>query len=88
MKIRLELFNLITGFLLVITGLLNLYRGQFDIAAGWIIFGSMYLIMGNYMLNQESNSLLVKLTNKSRVIFSWVGLIASFLLLLYFLLYI
>ncbi len=85
MKIRFELFNLITGFLLLITGLLNLYRGQFDVAFGWIIFGSMYLVMGNYPLNREPDSLLEKITNKSRVIFSWIGLIASFLLLLYYL---
>ena len=85
MKIRLELLNLITGFLLVISGLLNLYRGQFDIAAGWIIFGSMYLVMDNYLSNQNIISLLDRITSVLRVIFGWVGLIGSFLLLLYYL---
>jgi len=85
MKIKLELLNLITGVLLIISGLLNLFGGQFDIAAGWIIFGSMYLVMDNYLPNPNITSLLDKITSKSRVFFGWVGLIASFLLLLYYL---
>ena len=85
MKIRLELLNLITGFLLVISGLFNLYRGQFEIAAGWIIFGAMYLVMDNYSPHQNTSSLLDKIMNKSRVFFGWVGLIASLLLFLYYL---
>jgi len=84
MKTRLELLNLITGILLVISGLLNLFRGQFEIAAGWIIFGSMYLVMDNYLPNQSNSSLLNRTTNVSRIIFGWVGLIVSFLLLLYY----
>ena len=85
MKIRPELLSLITGALLVITGLLNLYRGQFVIAAGWIIFGSMYLVMNNYSLNPGMGSFLDKITNKLRIVFGWVGLVTSFLLLLYYL---
>lgn len=86
MKIRPELFNLATGFLLVISGMVTLYKGQFEIATGWVIFGSMYLVMGSYTRIQE-NSLLDNITNKSRAIFRWVGLIGSFILLLYSLLY-
>ena len=84
MKIRLELLNLITGFLLMISGLLNLYRGQLDIAAGWIIFSSMYLVMDNYLSSQNVSSFLDRITSVSRLIFGWVGLIASFLLILFY----
>ena len=85
MKIRLEWLNSITGALLIISGLLNLFRGQLDIAAGWIIFGSMYLVMDNYSPNPSTTSLPDKIRNKSRIVFGWVGLIVSFLLFLYYL---
>jgi hypothetical protein len=83
--VRTEALNLITGLLLVISGLINLSTGNFEMGMNWIIFGAMYLIMDDYMQNPNYRTLLEKTTDLSRIIFSWVGFIASIVLLFYYL---
>ncbi len=69
----------------MISGLLNLFWGQFEIAAGWIIFGSMYLVMEDYAPIPSSASHAKKQKRVLRITFGWVGVVFSFLLLLYYL---
>jgi len=82
-KVKLELLNLLTGFILVVVGTLNLYAKQYPTAASWIIFGSMYLVMDKYTSDPHTDTLLDRITQRTRVIFSWVGFIGSILLFIY-----
>ncbi len=75
--IRTELLNFLTGLLLVAAGALNLIYYHFEIGMNWIIFGSMYLVTDDYMQNKALGTLLEKVTDASRQIFSWVGFIGS-----------
>ena len=86
MKIKTEFLNFLTGVFIEISGVLNLLYGDFEMAMNWIIFGAMYLVMGDYLQNPQLNSWLEKLTDASRNIFSWVGLAGSIVLLRYYLL--
>ena len=84
MKIRTELLNFITGIVVTFCGILNIFYGDFVIAMNWIIFGAMYLVMGDYLQNQVTNTSLEKVTDLSRRIFSWVGLGGSVVLTFYY----
>ena len=82
-KIKLELLNLLTGFTLLVVGILDFFDQQYFRAASWIIFGSMYLVMDSYKENPVATTRLQKITQYTRPIFGWVGLIGSILLLIY-----
>lgn len=82
--IRTELLNLITGLLLVFCGALNVANGVFEMGMNWIVFGSMYLVMDDYLQNRSLATLLERMTDASRHIFSWVGLIGSVILTAYY----
>ena len=86
MKVRTEFLNFLTGIFIEISGILNLGYGSFEMAMNWIIFGAMYLVMDDYLQNPRLDSVLEKLTDKSRQIFSWVGLAGSIVLLGYYVL--
>lgn len=73
-----------TGILLVASGVLNLVYHHFELGMNWIIFGSMYLVMDDYLQNKNLNTRLEKVTDNSRQIFSWVGLIGSIVILAYY----
>ncbi len=77
MNIRTELLNFFTGLILVLCGLLNLWYGRFEMGMNWIVFGSMYLVMGDYLQNEKLNTILEYLTDIGRQVFSWVGLLGS-----------
>ncbi|TSC81816.1 MAG: hypothetical protein G01um101420_820 [Parcubacteria group bacterium Gr01-1014_20] len=80
-----EIINFVTGLLLMISGLIELYGGNHISALSWIIFGSMYLIMDNYHPQSDNPIFFEKLTEITRKIFSWVGFLGSILLLTLFL---
>lgn len=84
MAIKTELLNLLTGLLLVASGVLNLIYADFATGMSWIIFGSMYLIMDDYLQNKSLATTLEKLTEASRHIFSWVGLAGSLVVTAYY----
>jgi len=84
MKVRTELLNFLTGVLLEISGVLNIWQGNFEMGMNWIIFGAMYLVMGDYVQNERLNTWLEKLTDASRQIFSLVGLFGSIILFRYY----
>lgn len=84
MKVRTELLNFLTGILLEISGALNLWQGNFEMGMNWIIFGAMYLVMGDYVQNEHLNTWLEKLTDASRQIFSLIGLFGSAILFRYY----
>lgn len=84
MKVRTEFLNFLTGALIEVSGILNLLYGNFEMAMNWIIFGAMYLVMGDYLQNLKLNTWLEKLTDTNRQIFSWVGLAGSIVLLRYY----
>lgn len=83
MRIRLELLNLLTGFTLLLVGILDLSDQQYIRAASWIIFGSMYLVMNGYSANPVATTRLERITQYTRPIFGWVGFVGSILLLIY-----
>ncbi len=83
--LRTEILNLLTGLLLVASGLINLFGSRFEMGMNWIIFGAMYLIMDDYLQNPNYHTPLEKITDLSRIIFSWVGFIGSIVLLAYYL---
>lgn len=83
MKIKIELLNLLTGFVLVLVGILDFTDQQYIRAASWIIFGSMYLVMDNYNADPPAITRLQKITRYTRPIFGWIGLIGSIVLLIY-----
>ncbi|QQR82139.1 hypothetical protein IPJ70_02540 [Candidatus Campbellbacteria bacterium] len=82
--IKTELLNLITGLLLVVSGVLNLFQTNFEMGINWIVFGAMYLIMDDYMQNKNTETFLEKMTDAGRIIFSWVGLLCSLFLIAYY----
>ena len=84
MKVRTEFLNFLTGILLELSGALNIWQGNFEMGMSWIIFGAMYLVMGDYIQNERLNTWLEKLTDASRQIFSCVGLFGSAVLLRYY----
>lgn len=84
MKIRTELLNSLTGFFVTISGLFNVSHGKFEIGMSWIIFGAMYLVMGDYIQNPNLKTTLEKINDLSRRIFSWVGLVGSVVLCIYY----
>lgn len=86
LEIRTEKLNFLTGILLILCGIINLSVDVFEMGMNWIIFGAMYLIMDDYVQNPMRGSLFEKMTDASRHIFSWVGLISSIILLFYYLL--
>jgi len=83
--LRTELLNLVTGLLLVFCGGLNVFNHAFEMGMNWIVFGSMYLVMDDYLQNRSLATLLERITDLSRNIFSWVGLIGSVILTGYYL---
>ena len=85
MKIKTELLNLVTGLIVTFCGGLNIFFGHFEIGMNWIIFGAMYLVMGDYLQNQEMQTKLEKITDLIRKLFSWIGLSGSLVLAFYYL---
>ncbi len=85
MSLKTEALNLITGLLLVASGCINMKQGAFEMGMSWIIFGAMYLIMDDYTHNPNRTGLFAKMTDVSRIAFSWVGFIGSIVLLVYYL---
>ena len=85
MTIKTEFLNFLTGVFVTVCGVLNLIYGNFEMAMNWIIFGAMYLVMGDYLQNPKMGTMLEKVTDAGRRIFSWVGLIGSVVLLGYYL---
>lgn len=84
MNIKTEFLNFITGILLVAAGVFNLFGHDFVMGMNWIVFGSMYLVMGDYVQVASKRTLLEKATDIGRQIFSWVGLAGSILVFLYY----
>lgn len=78
-----EIINFITGIMLMVSGLLELSRDNHISALNWIIFGSMYLIMDNYHPLSEDPIFFEKITEITRKVFSWVGLVGSIVLLVF-----
>ena len=85
MTIKTEFLNFLAGVLLVSSGALNLVYSHFEIGMNWIIFGAMYLVMDDYLQNKALNTLLEKVTDVSRQLFSWVGLVGSIIISIYYL---
>jgi hypothetical protein len=77
-----EIINSITGFILVIVGLIYWQQKNIESEASWFIFGAMYLVMDSYKINTD-NDILSKVFSVIRIVFSVAGCIASFLFLLY-----
>jgi hypothetical protein len=85
MTLKTELLNFLTGILLVFCGVLNLfYNKNFAFSMSWIIFGAMYLVMGDYIQNPGRTTFFEKLTDWSRQTFSWVGFLGSLALTAYY----
>ena len=84
MKIKTELLNFFTGLLVTGSGVLNLAHGHFEMGMSWIIFGAMYLVMGDYIQNEKLNTFSEKLLDWGRRIFSWVGLTGALVLCVYY----
>jgi hypothetical protein len=83
MKTNLETLNLITGFILVAIGVIYLIKMDIPSTANWVIFGSMYLVVDDY----KNKVLFDSFSNKIKVVFAWVGLIASILFMFYVLVF-
>lgn len=82
---QLEIINSITGFILVIVGIIYSEQKNIESAASWFIFGAMYLAMDSYKLNTDNDSL-SKAFFIIKIIFSLAGCIAALLFLIYLLL--
>ena len=79
-KIKLEYFNIGTGFCLCIAGIFYLLQHDYTTALNWGIFGAMYLVMDSYKpcpLAERTSS------NVIREVFGVVGFALSITLLLY-----
>ena len=83
-SIKTELLNFLTGVFVTLCGVLNFFSGSFEMAMSWIIFGAMYLVMGDYLQNPKMGTVLEKVTDAGRRIFSWVGFIGSIVLTVYY----
>ena len=84
MTIKTEFPNFLAGIILVSSGVLNLIFHHFELGMNWIIFGSMYLVMDDYLQNKTLDTLLERVTDTSRQLFSWVGLIGSMIIFIYY----
>ena len=84
MTIKTELLNFLTGIFLILSSIITLLLHDFVLGMNWLIFGAMYLVMDDFVQNERLNTALEKLTDMSRRIFSWVGLIGSILLFVYY----
>lgn len=86
LNIRTEIYNLLTGLFLLIAAAIDLYRKDYSMALSWGIFGAMYLVMDDYTYNDGSKNktLLQKITHLSRQVFSVVGVVLSFVLVIYY----
>lgn len=86
MNIKYEFLNFITGVILVMVGIIEIFNKKLESAFSWIIFGSMYLVMDDYIPKYNPHGFTAKSIFYGRKIFSWIGLIFSVGLLLYIIL--
>ena len=86
MKTNYELLNFLTGCVLVIVGIAELFEKRFESAGSWIVFGAMYLVMDDYIPKEDPQRGIIAISiSIGRKIFSWVGLIGSLLVFGYIL---
>ena len=83
MKIRYELLNFLTGCVLVIIGVIELFEKRYESAGSWIIFGAMYLVMDDYTPKENPSGRVAIAIDFGRKIFSWVGIAGSLAVLVY-----
>lgn len=85
MKIKYEYLNFATGIIITTVGFTQFYRGHIEMGLNWAIFGSMYLIMDDYIVKEGQRDFMALVIDVARKIFSWVGLLGSIFLLNYYL---
>lgn len=83
LNIRYEILNFLTGVVLLVVGAFDLFRREYTSAANWLIFGSMYLIMDDYMPKVNLKTSTEKFLDLGRKVFSWFGLIAAVVFFVY-----
>lgn len=77
MKIKIDLLNILTGFTLLVVGIIDIVGAQYIRVASWIIFGSMYLVMDSYGKRAVGGTFFERIASRIRYIFGWVGLMGS-----------
>lgn len=85
MKVKYEYLNFLSGVMLLIAGIVQFYYRHIEMGFGWIIFGSMYLVMDDYTPKDKDHNFMGIVIYIGRKVFSWVGLVGSSLLLAYYL---
>lgn len=83
--IPIELLHLISGFSLVISGILVYFTEGFEMAMSWIIFGAMYISMSDVGEGGMSTQERTHPRHTIRRLFGYVGAAFSVVLVLFYL---
>jgi len=83
--ISVERLHLISGFSLVLSGVLVYYIEGLEMALSWIIFGAMYISMSDIGEREMSEEKLNHSSHTIRRLFGYIGAVFSIVLLLFYL---
>lgn len=82
--ISIESLHLISGFSLVVSGVLVYFLDGVESAFSWLIFGAMYISMSDVGEDDMSEAKLKHVRHTVRRLFGYVGAIFSLLLLIFY----